>query len=547
MTPDGLAEDQFRQLVELAPDAMLSVDADGRIIWLNAEAERLYGYPRDELLGQPIDVLLPEQRRALHASHRQEYLAAASKRAMGAGRDVVGRRKDGSEFPAEITLAPLQTPRGLVVTTITRDLTERHRVENERLQLVRERVEAEAASRAKDEFLATLSHELRTPLQAILGWVRMLRSGALDETVSARALETIERNARLQARMVDDLLEVSRIVSGKLKLDVRDVELPLVVEAAVESLRTTAYARRIRVNVLVDPAVPAVSGDVDRLQQVVWNLIFNAIKASPDGGKVEVRVEPNENGRARIAVTDSGKGIDPSLLGEVFERFTRSPASGRAHGGLGLGLAIVRNLVELHGGTIEAHNTHHAGSRFVVELPVAATEQPAAAAIASEQQPVATASAPSPTASDGAPEPAQAASTTPAASSRLDGLSVLVVDDEPDTLEVVGAALRHAGAVVESASSAGEALEKFRVRTPDVLISDLAMPGENGYQLIAKVRALGIDRGGKVPAVALSAYTGPEDRRQALTAGFQLYVAKPVEPFELVKVVRRLSPEVRAG
>ena len=527
VTQTGLAEDQCRQLLELAPDAMVSVDGEGRILWLNAGAERLYGYRREELLGQPVEILLPEPIRASHVAQRKAYTKAPQARAMGAGRDLHGRRKDGTEFPAEICLVPLRTPDGVVVTTIARDLTERHRVDHERLRLVREHAEAETASRAKDEFLATLSHELRTPLQAILGWVRMLRSGSLDETVAARALETIERNARLQARLVDDLLDVSRIVSGKVQLEMRDVELPLVVDAAVESLRTMAYARRIRLNVLVDPAVGAVSGDPDRLQQVVWNLLSNAIKASPDGGKVEVRVEPAASARGRISVTDSGKGMDPALLGHVFDRFTRGPSAGRPHGGLGLGLAIVRNLVELHGGTIEAQSTENAGSRFVVELPLAASAKPLAADTTSAIAPLAVSGRP--------------------ASSRLDGVSVLVVDDEPDTLEVVGAALRHAGAVVESASSASEALEKFRVHAPDVLISDLAMPGENGYQLIAKVRALGTDRGGTVPAVALSAYTGAEDRRQALTAGFQLYVAKPVEPFELVRVVRRLSPEVPAG
>jgi PAS domain S-box-containing protein len=519
---DGLRDDRFRQLVELAPDAMLGVAEDGRIVWVNAQTERLFGYGRDELVDRPVEVLLPEGVRAVHARHRTTFAADPHTRPMGLGLDLSARRKDGSTFPAEISLVPVDTVDGLVVTAVVRDLTQRRCDEAERLRLVREGAEAEIASRTKDQFLATLSHELRTPLQAILGWVRMLRSGSLDETVAARALETIERNARVQARLIDDLLDVSRIVSGKVQLDCRIVELPLVIDAAIEGVRAMAYARRIRLHTLVDPAAGAIWGDPERLQQVVWNLVSNAVKFTPDGGKVEVRVEPGGGDTARIVVTDTGKGIDASLLDQVFERFAQGDRSGRLQGGLGLGLAIVRNLVELHGGTVRVDSSgEHKGARFVVTLPLAGAraEEPAAApeAIARET------------------------------ASSLIGLRVLVVDDEPDTLEVIGAALRHAGAQVDSASSAAEALQRCREHAPDVLISDLAMPGENGFDLITKVRALDRDCGGGVPAVALSAFTGPEDRRHARNAGFQLYVAKPVEPLELVRLVRSLSPAALPG
>jgi PAS domain S-box-containing protein len=522
----GLTDDQFRQLVELAPDAMLGVAADGRIVWVNARSERLFGYARAELLERPVEILLPEALRAVHVRHRATFADDPHRRPMGLGLDLSAQRKDGTTFPAEISLVPLETAQGLLVTAVVRDLTERRRDEAERLRLVRERAEAEIASRTKDQFLATLSHELRTPLQAILGWVRMLRSGSLDETVASRALETIERNARIQARLIDDLLDVSRIVSGKVQLDCRIVELSLMMDAAIDAVRATAYSRRIRLHTLVDPTVGAIWGDPERLQQVVGNLVSNAVKFTPDGGKVEVRVEPGSGDTARIVVTDTGKGIEPSLLDHVFERFAQGDRTERLQGGLGLGLAIVRNLVELHGGTVTADSVgENRGARFVVTLPLAGTRT---------QEPVAAA----------APAPDASARDTAAS---LDGLRVLVVDDEPDTLEVVGAALRHAGAKVTSASSAAEAMQRFAESTPDILISDLAMPGENGFDLIGRIRAFARELGGAVPAVALSAFTGAEDRRHAMNAGFQLYVAKPVEPLELVRLVRSLSPEARAN
>lgn len=463
MNHGGLTDDRFRQLVELAPDAMLGVAVDGRIVWVNARTERLFGWERKDLLERPVELLLPDALRTAHARHRATFSKDPRTRPMGVGLDLSARRKDGSTFPAEISLVPLDTPDGLVVTAVVRDLTERRRDEAERLRLVRERAEAEIASRTKDQFLATLSHELRTPLQAILGWVRMLRSGSLDETVAARALETIERNARIQARLIDDLLDVSRIVSGKVQLDCRIVELPLVIDAAIDAVRATAYARRIRLHTLIDPAVGAVWGDPERLQQVVGNLVSNAVKFTPDGGKVEVRVEPGTGDTARIVVTDTGKGIDASLLDQVFERFAQGDRTGRLQGGLGLGLAIVRNLVELHGGTVNADSLgDQKGARFVVTLPLAAGGRVAPPAA----------------------EPETLARET---ASSLDGLRVLVVDDEHLIGSSITALLEDDHAVT-FALGGERGLEHALDGDFDVILCDLTMPVVSGMDLHSRVR-----------------------------------------------------------
>jgi signal transduction histidine kinase len=383
-------------------------------------------------------------------------------------------------------------------------------------------LEAEQASRARDEFVATVSHELRTPLNAVLGWARLLRLGKLDAAASARAVETIERSAATQAQTVDDVLDVSRIQRGELRLDVHPVDLIPAIEAAVEAVRTAAAARHIVLAMSLSPRAGLVAGDQGRLQQVIWNLLSNAVKFTPAGGRVEVRLE-REGDEVVLSVKDTGAGIDPAFVPHLFERFRQADSSStRAHGGLGLGLALVRHLVEAHGGSVRAESEGRGrGSTFVVRLPAAVQRR--AQAGASRGVPVA------------------AAPEGPWPLAGLSRLRVLVVDDDPDSREVVREVLEQAGAVVAVAGSTPEALRVIAERPPDVLLSDLGMPGEDGYQLMRRVRALDPVAGGSVPAAALTAYTQAENKRAAQEAGFQGYLAKPIDPAELTAAVARLA------
>lgn len=391
-----------------------------------------------------------------------------------------------------------------------------------RTKLVREqeaRAQAEEANRLKDEFLATVSHELRTPLSAILGWVAVLRLGKLEPEQITRALETIERNARAQTQLIDDLLDVSRIMSGKLRLSVRPVDLRDVIEAAVDSVRPAAEARSIHLTNMLDPDAGPVSGDPDRLQQIVWNLLTNAIKFTPKEGRVQVRLE-RVNSHLEISVTDTGEGISPDFLPYVFDRFRQEDStSHRSYRGLGLGLAIVRQLTELHGGTVAADSRGTAqGSTFTIRLPLLPLRQRTPVDV----HPAA-----------GEPSEAQGPS--------LEGIRVLLVDDEPDAREALSLILGERGARVQTAASAREALSILDGERPDVIVSDIEMPAEDGYSFIRKVRERTAERGGLVPAAALTAYSRSHDRMTALSSGFQIHVPKPVEAAELVAVVWSLA------
>ena len=405
-----------------------------------------------------------------------------------------------------------------------RAAAERAAAENERLYR-----EAQESSRLKDEFLATISHELRTPLTAILGWAHMLRTGQFDGNSAAKAFETIERNARAQAQLIDDLLDVSRAITGKLRLDVRPVDPNSFIESAIEAVRPAAEAKGVRVQKIMDTGVVSVSGDPVRLQQVVWNLLSNAIKFTPRGGRVQVRME-RVNSHVEIAVSDTGPGIAPEFLPHVFERFRQADQrTTRQHGGLGLGLAIVRHLVELHGGSVRAESPGEGqGSTFTVLLPVAPVYQ--SGDLAERVHPA-------------------ARDTLPVFEcvERLDGLRVLVVDDEPDTRELLKVGLGRCGAEVSAAGSAGEALALMKAAVPDLLISDIGMPDEDGYALMRRVRQLQAEAGGRVPAIALTAYARTEDRMQALRAGYQMHVPKPVELAELVTVAASLARRAGQG
>jgi len=402
-----------------------------------------------------------------------------------------------------------------------------HDVTERRQALAREkeaRIEAEAANRLKDEFLSTLSHELRTPLTAIIGWSKLLLQGDVAPEKQPQALETIVRNARSQGQLVNDLLEVSRIITGKLHLQFSPCQLQPVIEAAVESIRPTAEAKAIRLRMIFEPRVGLVSGDADRLQQVVWNLLANAVKFTPRGGSVDVKYQCMRS-HVEIVVSDSGEGIKPDFLPHVFDRFRQADGSStRSHGGLGLGLAIVRHMVELHGGNVHAESAGAGeGATFIVKLPLLLSDE------------VQTLQA------EAHPEQPASESIKRRESALLEGLRVLIVDDEPDARELVSMMLERCGAEVRTAASASEALGYIESWEPNVLVADIGMQGEDGYDLIRKLRALPTAKGGLTPAVALTAYARVEDRMRALSAGYQMHMAKPVERAQLAAAVASLA------
>ena len=392
------------------------------------------------------------------------------------------------------------------------------------------RAGAERANRMKDEFLATLSHELRTPLSAILGWAHLLRSRAMSEEEMRKGLETIERNARMQTQLIEDLLDMSRITSGKLRLDVQPLVPSTFIESAIETVRPAADAKGIHLEKVLDTAAGPISGDPARLQQVVWNLLTNAIKFTPKGGRVQVVLE-RVNSHIEISVADTGVGIEPEFLDHAFERFRQADASStRQFGGLGLGLAIVRSLIELHGGTVRAHSAGPGkGATFTVHLPLAAVQR----------------------GRDSSPRehPGAQRALMPTEFKVIDlaGVKVLVVDDQPDARELVARMLSECGAEVIIADGAQQALALVERERPDVLVSDIGMPDVDGFELLKRIRALGPERGGKVPAIALTAFARSEDRTRALHRGFQVHVAKPVEAAELVASVASVAGRTGAG
>jgi signal transduction histidine kinase/ActR/RegA family two-component response regulator len=438
-----------------------------------------------------------------------------------AAAQALGRRE--APTPPDTSIQELRD----VATALLNAADARAKAEAEREALLRleqkARATAEAADRAKDQFLAVLSHELRTPLNAVYGWARMLRTGQVaDEAVVARALDVIERNAHAQLQLIEDLLDVSRVISGKMRLDVRALDLAPVVAAAVDAVRPAAEAKGLRLQTVLDPRAGPVTGDPDRLQQVVWNLLMNAVKFTPKGGRVQVHLQ-RVNSHVEIVVTDTGQGIAPEILPFVFDRFRQADSSStRAFSGLGLGLALVKHLVELHGGTVAAQSAGDGhGATFVVRLPLAIAEIPAA--------------------SGARVHPTAPLEPAPAGRAHLEGVRVLAVDDEPDALELVTAILSSVGATVKTCRSAAEGLDVLREWRPDVLISDIEMPGEDGYAFIRKVRALAADAGGHTPAVALTAYGRTQDRVRSLATGYNMHVAKPVDPAELTAIVASVA------
>ena len=687
---------ESRGLLESAPDAMVITNQQAEIVLVNSQTEKLFGYGREELLGRKVELLLPERFEA-NQGYGRRYFQDPQVRTIGVGPELSGRRKDGHEFPMEISLSPIRTQGGLLLASAIRDVTERKQVEDalrrargelelrvqertadlskanadlqaeiserkrleeelrnhaERLQLAMEagrmgawdwnlatgniswstsleamhglapgtfggtreaflrsvhpddresltqsisrcveqavdldieyrittpegniqwvmakgrgvhdsagrmvgitgvsmdisrrkaaeeerarllasehaaRLQAEGANRTKDEFLGTVSHELRTPLTMMLGWAGLLRAGSLDAATTIRAVQTIERNARAQAKIIDDLLDTSRIMNGKLRLDLRPVEVAQVIETAIDSVRPLAAAKGIRLETALDHDLGPISGDPDRLQQIVWNLLSNAVKFTSAGGRVHVQLA-RKGAHLELAIEDTGKGISPDFLPYVFDRFRQADSSTtRTSGGLGIGLAIVRHLVELHRGTVHAESRgEDRGATFRVLLPQLRFSRPVPE-FAVHQLPSSL---------------SWAGTLTLNSLQSLSGLHVLVVDDETDTRELLITLFEECGAEVTEAASTSEALEMIQKSPPDLLVSDIGMPYEDGYVLIRKVRLLDPERGGRIPAIALTAYAGTEDRLRVLAAGYQMHVAKPADPAELVKVVASVA------
>jgi PAS domain S-box-containing protein len=521
-----VSEERFRLLLENVQDyAILFLDTHGRVSRWSLGAERMLGYQEAEILGQPSSIIFTPEDLQQGVDQQELEKAVTDGRAEDERWHI---RKDGTRFWASGITTPLRDETGQLhgFSKIMRDFTERKQAEDERNQLLaREqeaRATAEAANRLKDEFLATLSHELRSPLNAMLGWTRLLNSRKFDEATTARAMQTIERSAKSQAQLVEDLLDVSRIIQGKLRLNVRPVELVSVIEAAIETVRPAAQAKEISLQSVLDPAANPVAGDFDRLQQVVWNLLSNAIKFTPKQGRVMVRLE-RVNSHVEITVTDSGKGINPEFVPYVFERFRQADSSStRVYSGLGLGLAIVRQLLELHGGTVRAYSEGEGkGATFTIKLPLMPVH--VKPYLGEHVHPTVDLGVPF----DNPPT--------------LNGVRVLIVDDEVDSRELLVAALEECEAQVFAVASASEALKAVSQFQPDVLVSDIGMPLEDGYSLICKVRQLSAEQGGEIPAIALTAYARAEDRMKAIASGFQMHIPKPVEPAELVTVVASLA------
>jgi PAS domain S-box-containing protein len=526
-------------IVDNSDDAIVGKDLNSIITSWNKAAERIFGYSADEMVGTSIMRLIPPELQ----SEEEEILACIRRGERYDHFETVRLRKDGRRLHVSLTISPIKDANGIVVgaSKIARDITDRKLAEKalrkaqdvaevanaERALLLESeraaRSEAERASRMKDEFLATLSHELRTPLNAVLGWANTLRAGRLRPEELTAGLETIERNARVQAQLIDDLLDMSRIISGKVRLDVQRIDLPATLAASIDTVRASALAKGIRLQTVIDPLSAPVSGDPHRLQQVFWNLLNNAIKFTPKGGRVQVLLE-RVNSQVEVSIVDTGEGISPEFLPYIFDRFKQADASTTRHyRGLGLGLSLVKQLVELHGGTVRAKSGGLGkGATFIVSLPLIVLHPPAEGWERRHPQ--------------SRPRDVPFLPTI-----SLKNVTLLVIDDDPDACNLLKRLLESAGATVYLARSAAEGMEYLLAEPVDVLICDIGMPDEDGFSLIRRVRALDDSRKSEVAAVALTAYARLEDRTEAIRAGFQNHLPKPVEPAELLVVVQGLA------
>jgi PAS domain S-box-containing protein len=543
--------EQFLEFARLLPEPVLLISVNGQILAANPSFSKMLGLHHQILQGKMLFELVtnpPDQVKQYlrNCSSSREMVLGSLTLSANNGETCLCRSEGAAirpwspESPALILLrlknresaSSRFTLLNKKIDELAKEIRQRQRAEEERAQLLvqeqKARAEAENLNRLKDEFLSTVSHELRTPLNAILGWSQILRAKRADAATMNRALETIERNARSQAQLIDDLLDVSRIITGKIRLNVRTVELLPVIEAAMDTVRPTTDTKNIQMQSVLDPAAGPVLGDSDRLQQIVWNLLSNASKFTPKRGRIQVCLQ-RINSHVEIVVTDTGQGISAEFLPYVFERFRQADSSiTRSFGGLGLGLAIVRQLVELHGGTVHADSPGEGqGATFTVKLPLMAVEPKAI-----EPERV---------------HPGVGGSVPFEYSPRLDKLRILIVDDDADVRDLLTYMLEVCGAEVMAAASADEAISALtESSTPiDILISDIGMPDEDGYALLRRVRALEPENGGGIPAIALTAYARTQDRRAALLAGFQSHVAKPVEAAELIAVIANLAGRIR--
>jgi len=520
-----IAQARLAAIIESSEDAIISKTLDGVITSWNGAAERVFGWTAAEAIGQHITLIIPEE-------YREEERGVLARLRRGDRIDhfeTVRQRKDGQLLDVSITVSPIRDGRGTIVgaSKVARDISAQRILEQARQALLEReqaaRTEAEDLNRSKDQFLATLSHELRTPLNAIYGWARMLEGGGLDPAAMRNATQAILRNSTIQVQLIEDLFDVSRVITGNMRLDVRPMNVFAPLEAALDTVRPAAAAKGIRLDTALDPRATPIMGDPGRIQQVVWNLLVNAVKFTPKGGRVELRLR-RVNSHIQIMVSDTGEGIAPDQVAHLFERFRQADTGPtRRHTGLGIGLSLVKHLVELHGGTVSGMSAGLGqGSTFTVQLPVSVVQV---------QPP-----------SRPRPEPRSAedpdiGSVKPVS---LRDVHVLVVDDDEESRELASLVLTNAGAETRTAPSAREAMALLEEWPPDVLVSDLEMPEEDGFSLLRRARRASLLRNRKLPALALTAYGRSEDRVRVLAAGFNLHLAKPADPTELVLAVASL-------
>jgi len=523
------SEARNRALIEFAYDAFIGMDTAGNITDWNRQAEKTFGWSQEEVLGRSLsDIIIPERYREGHRKGLARYMASGVGPVLNKRIEVMACHRSGHEVPVEMTIYPIQPGKDVLFGAFLHDISERKQAEanlaklNQELELkIEERTrELTTANRLKDEFLATVSHELRTPLGVMMGYTDMILENEMSEQDQREALKTIRRNGKAQTQIISDLLDVSRIITGKMELEIENVDLKAGIDAALKSINIAASAKNIQVITAIDSTMGFVRGDAGRLQQILWNLLSNAVKFTPKNGRIHIILR-SENSRAVIEVVDSGKGIEPSFLPYVFERFRQEDATTtRKYGGLGLGLAIVRHLVEAHGGSVEVESEGlNRGARFIVKLPMLGTLEDLYT-----------------------PKSASENITLPN-DKILAGLNILAVEDDMDTRKLIGLILTNAGAKPTLASSVAEGFKYFTEKIPDLVLSDITMPGKDGYEFISMLRKLPPEQGGNIPAIAFTAHARQEVLEMMASGGFDMQISKPADAHVLVNNIKKVLEE----